>query len=218
MKKEILYVLSVLLLLTTACSKERISGSGSVVTEDRQVNAFTKVSLKGPSFVYITKGNNFNVQVKAYGNLLPYFETRVVNGTLELGYKDDLSIRNENSEVYITLPVLNGLSIYGSGDIETTGNFNDNPSFETSVYGSGNIEIREGAADNFSATIAGSGDVYAFGLSAKKANVEVSGSGNVRITAKDELKVKISGSGNIYYKGSPDISVNISGSGDVIKQ
>jgi hypothetical protein len=218
MKKEILYVLSVLLVLTTACSKERISGSGSVITENRQVNAFTKVSLKGPSFVYITKGNTLNVQVKAYSNLLPYFETRVVNGTLELGYKDDLSVRNENSEVYITVPVLNGLSIYGSGDIETTGNFNDNPSFETSVYGSGNIEIAEGAADNFSSTIAGSGDIYAFGFRAKKANVEISGSGNVRITANDELKVKISGSGNTYYKGSPDVSVNISGSGGVIKQ
>jgi hypothetical protein len=218
MKKEILYVLSVLLVLTTACSRERIEGSGSVITEDRQVNTFTKVSLKGPSFVYITKGNNFSVQVKAYRNLLPYFETRVVNGTLELGYKDDLSIRNENSEVYITLPVLNGLSIFGSGDIETTGNFNNSSSFEASVYGSGNIEIGDGAADNFSSRISGSGDVYAFGFSVKKANVEISGSGNTRITASDELKVKISGSGNVYYKGSPDVTVNISGSGDVIKQ
>jgi hypothetical protein len=220
MKKEILYMLSVLLVLTTACSKdrERISGSGSVITEDRQVNAFTKVSLQGPSFVYITKGNNFNVQVKAYGNLLPYFETRVVNGTLEVGYKDNVSVRNENSEVYITMPSLNGLYVNGSGDIETTGNFNDNASFETRVNGSGNIEIEDGAADNFSSKTSGSGDIYAFGFSAKKANIEISGSGNTRITANDELSVKISGSGNVYYKGSPDVTVNISGSGDVIKQ
>jgi hypothetical protein len=86
------------------------------------------------------------------------------------------------------------------------------------VYGSGNIEIGDGAADNFSSRISGSGDVYAFGFSAKKANVDISGSGNTRITASDELKVKISGSGNVYYKGSPDVTVNISGSGDVIKQ
>lgn len=219
MKNLIFINLVVIVLLTaSACNGDRISGNGIITTEERSVNNFTGVMVEGSTDVTVTKGANFKVQVTGYSNLMPYFETKVVNGNLVLGFKEHVNVRHDNTEVTVTLPVLNNLSTYGSGNITSTGAFTATDDFQTSVSGSGNIKIEQGSAKNMSATISGSGNISAFGFSTEKAKVNVAGSGNASVTATDNLTVKIAGSGNVYYKGSPSISVNISGSGAVVKK
>lgn len=218
--KSILFLNLVLAVLITisACNQDPITGSGVIATEARTIKNFTGVTIEGSSNVTILKGTDFKVEVKAYNNLLPYFESRVVNGNLILGYKDHINVRNDNTEVTVTLPVLNSLSTYGSGDITSTGDFMGNNDFEASISGSGNIKIEKGSSMNFSTSISGSGNVQAFGFAAEKVTVNVAGSGNAKVTATNKLNVKIAGSGNVYYKGSPSLSVNVSGSGAVVKQ
>ncbi len=218
MKNVLSVMLLSMLLVLSSCTKDRITGGGTIATEDRNVTNFTKISMAGSTNVTVTKGQVFGVKVKGYSNLLPYFETNVVNGTLEMGYKDHVNVRHDNTEVIVTLPVLNGLSIAGSGNIVSTGDFTNNNQFETNIAGSGNITLEHGTAVNFANSIMGSGNVDAFGFTAENATIEVAGSGDTRITATNKLQVKISGSGNVYYKGSPLVSVNISGSGKVVKQ
>src|SRR5262249_28212776 len=121
-----------------SCDKERITGSGSVKTEQRSIAGFTKVSTSGTTNVFITQGNDFAVTVKAYENLIPYLETAVKNGTLEIHYRDNTNVTNDNSEVYVTLPVLNGTFISGSANVEADGTFNGT-SLDASISGSGNI-------------------------------------------------------------------------------
>jgi hypothetical protein len=179
------------------------------------VNNFTAVSASGSSNVHITQGA-FKVEVRGYNNLLPYYETKLVNNTLELGYKKNVNVKNDNIQVYITLPVLNGISLSGSGNIEADGNFGGNTNFDANITGSGNIDISAGSAQTFRSTIVGSGNIKALDFVADKAETSIDGSGNTEITATSQLKVKISGSGNVYYKGNPIITTNISGSGAVI--
>ena len=218
MKKSILPLLAVILVAFSSCTRDRVTGNGSITTQDRPVSNFTKITAKGSTDAFIVKGNTFKVQVKGSDNLVPYFETRVVNGTLNLGFENDVNVRHDDIQVFVTMPVLTGLKTQGSGNISASGNFTDNADFETVIAGSGNITIEQGSARNFSTDISGSGDVHAFGFNAENANIKVSGSGNSRITASNQLDVRIAGSGNVYYKGSPQVSVKISGSGSVIKQ
>jgi hypothetical protein len=103
----------------SSCSKEHIKGNGTTVTETRTVSGFSKIDASGSSKVYITQGAVFKVEVKGYSNLLPYYETKQVNNTLQLGYKQDVNVKNDNIEVYVTLPALTGLELEGSGDIHT---------------------------------------------------------------------------------------------------
>ena len=199
-----------------ACKKERISGSGPVITETRPVANFTRIHTSGSTNVFVTQGAGFKVEVNGYVNLIPFFETKLVNNTLELGYKNNTTVKNDNIKVLVTIPVLNGLSTSGSGNINTSGAFYNNPVFETHIAGSGNISFSQGTAQNYISTIAGSGSVYAFGLQAANADIIISGSGNQEITSGNNLKANIAGSGNVYYKGTPVINVHISGSGAVI--
>jgi carbon monoxide dehydrogenase subunit G len=217
MKKYLFY--AIVMTAMVSCQKERVTGSGSVSTEQRNVSGFSSVNVSGSSNVFITEGSAFDVKVKAYSNLIPYLETKFQNGTLLIAYKSNSNVRNDNSEVYITMPALTGLTTSGSGNISCAGDFSGIDNLNASVSGSGNISIENGDANNFKITISGSGDVKSFGLSAKQADVNISGSGNVELTVLENLKASINGSGNIYYKGNtPIVNSHISGSGQVIKQ
>lgn len=210
------FVIVTLPFVLFACSKERVSGNGSVVTETRNQSNFTGIKAAGSSAVFITQGAAYKVEVKGYGNLIPYFETKIVNNVLEVGFKNNVNIKNDNIEVFITMPALNSISLYGSGNISTSGLFASNTDFNAGISGSGNIYFSSGTTQNFYSTISGSGNIYALNMVADKAETEISGSGNTEITATTNLKVKIAGSGNVYYHGTPVITTTISGSGAVI--
>lgn len=218
MKKIIMYALLAATFSITACEKDRITGSGAVKTEERTLTGFTKVNTSGSTNVFITQGAAFNVTVKAYVNLIPYLETKIVNGTLEIHYKENTNVKNDNSEVFVTLPALTGMHISGSANIETDGIFNGS-TLEASVSGSGNITFGAGAYDELNYSSSGSGNLKAFGVTTKHSDISISGSGNAETTATQSLHVRISGSGIVYYKGDPEtVDTEVSGSGKVIKQ
>jgi Putative auto-transporter adhesin, head GIN domain len=182
--------------MLTSCTKENLTGSGSIQTENRNITGFTKIDVAGRTGVTITPGSSFNVSVKGYSNLLPVFETKLIGNTLKLGFKTGTSINNDNTEVSITMPVLAGIISNGSST----------------------ITIGSGSTAEFAATINGSSQINAFGMQAKKAELEINGSGVMRISVSDVLKAKLSGSGIIYYKGNPSITSSITGSGRLQKQ
>ncbi|MFZ9388337.1 MAG: GIN domain-containing protein [Chitinophagaceae bacterium] len=151
-------IISVMFVLLS-CSKEKINGNGPVVTESRTISGFTAISAEGSSRVNITQGNAFRVDVKGYSNLIPYYETRLVNNMLHLGYKPGVNVKHDNIEVFFTLPVLDGIHLSGSGDIRTSGAFNGNNLLEAGIEGLGNIFFSSGTTQQFNSTIAGSGNV-----------------------------------------------------------
>ena len=212
--KQILFFAGLLTL--ASCTKERITGSGAIVTEGRNAAFFTKVNTSGSTDVHITQGINFKVEVKGYSNLVPYMETKVTNNTLEIGYKNNVNVKNDNTEVFVTMPLLESVNTSGSSNIDVKGIFSGSTTLTASVSGSGNIDIEQGNAQQFKSTISGSGNIRAFGFLAQQADVLISGSGSTEVSAATNLKVNISGSGTVYYKGQPVIETSISGSGKVV--
>lgn len=219
MKKNLLLIListSVLSVLFFSCKKDKIEGGGAVITEQRNLENFYNVSVFGSTNVFITYGSTFEVKVKAYENLIHSLETKIQNGTLLIAFKTN--IRNDNSEVYITMPVLNSVATSGSGNIDTKGNFLGMDYFSATTTGSGLITIEKGSAKNYKIMIDGSGDVKSFGLQSEQATITASGSGDAELTVSKSLKATLTGSGNVYYKGNAVVDANTKGSGKVIKQ
>lgn len=202
------------LVFLAACSKDKISGSGQVSTESRNAANFIKIVTNGSTEVHVAQGANFSVQVKGYSNLLPYMQTEVNGNTLNIGYRPGVNIKNDNVEVFVTLPVLESVATNGSGNVDAKGTFNGN-ALQASISGSANISIEAGNVSLFKVNSSGSGNVRALGLTAQNADVSISGSGTAEVWAIAKLKATISGSGVVYYKGQPVIETNISGSGKV---
>ena len=70
------------------------------------------------------------------------------------------------------------ISINGSGDIDIREAFGF---FKSKINGSGDISLGMGKLDLFEAAIGGSGSISASGISTKKANVSIEGSGDMTI-------------------------------------
>lgn len=216
-----------------------IKGDGNVKKETRQVENFTSLSSHGSIDVKINYGNSNSIQIEADENLLPYIETTIENGQLNIKTKNNANLRSGSKMiVYVSMNKIDGLQTSGSGSIDGNGEFTgDNTTeialsgsgnihlssgsfkkLEFQISGSGNINLKSGRADEINASISGSGNIDCSGLSADNINVKISGSGNVRVTANKSLTTNIMGSGNVYYKGNAtNISTKVAGSGKVIK-
>ncbi len=227
--------LIITLISATACLDEiRLDGNGIVRTENRVLTGFSEVICSGSFRVHITSGDVFDVSVKAESNLLPYIKTEVSRGRLDIGVSGLHILDNTvPMEVNIIMPVLNAITVSGSGEVNTgmftathfdivvsgSGSVNtqlDAETLEVTVSGSGNVEMK-GIADQAEMLVSGSGEIYAFEFPLLKCRATVSGSGRIYVDAHDYLEAVISGSGSVYYTGNPGIDSRISGSGHIIK-
>jgi hypothetical protein len=213
--KKLLFVLPVAVLMFS-CKKDKIAGSGAVISQERYVAGFTGVVVNGSTKAFIKMDTVFAVSVKGYENLLPYLETSLVNGVLQIGFKNDVNVSNDNTEVHISLPALDYVQTNGLGDMQISGDVTGTDHFSASINGSANISVEKGNADEFNGSISGDGNILALGFQSKVATINISGSGNTEISVSDKLDVTITGSGNVYYHGTPVITTNITGNGQVI--
>ena len=235
LRSKLIIVVSILFL--TACNAQnygRVKGNGNVIHKSRNVGSFDKVAVSGSFDVYLEKGKEGQMDIKIEDNLLPYLVTEVNGGKLKIKWKKGTNISTRKGVVItVQFKDINEVSLSGSGDIIGKDKINADH-FETSVSGSGDIELEvfsnslkaavagsgdvvlKGSTKTFEAAVAGSGDISAYNLKSDKADVKVSGSGDIEVTAAKELKARVSGSGDVSYRGNPNIQdVKVSGSGDV---
>lgn len=227
MKKSILFFTAILFSITSVnaqwWSNDRVKGNGDMVTKNRSVSSYDKVSLVGSMDVDLVRGNEGELKIEAESNLQQYITTGVKNGVLKISVEKGVSISpSGNKGIKVTVPFedLEGVALTGSGDIQSLDQIKS-PDFETQVTGSGNLKLNlnvrdlsssitgsgdtelRGNAETFSCKVTGSGDFNAFDLKAGKVDASVSGSGDIEVTAMEELKARVSGSGDIIYQGNP---------------
>jgi Putative auto-transporter adhesin, head GIN domain len=200
--------------MLTACSVT--TGSGNVVSESRTVSGFTKIDLSGAGDVIIEQNGTEALTIEAEDNLIPKLTSEVVNGTLRLGEKSNLTIHLTKPVTYrVSMKDVSGLMISGSGTV--TASTITAPSLAVDLSGSGKITVG-GTVDQQDLAISGSGEYQAKDLQTKNASVEISGSGNATVTVNDKLDAQISGSGQLtYYGNPPQVTQEVSGSGRVTK-
>jgi hypothetical protein len=181
---------------TQSCTKEfsQIEGIGTVTTETLVLRDFSGIDMEGADDVIISYGPEQQVEVVGHSNIISRIKTDVTNGIWHMGLENGNYGRYELT-YYITLPSIDKISYDGSGTVMVSG------SMETET-----LEL----------SFMGSCSFSGFSLSADNCQVDIDGSGDCEITARNSLDVSINGSGNVYYKGTPVIRDHISGSGRVI--
>lgn len=222
--------------LTTGCFIDDAfdceRGNGSDVTESFDVKDFSGVRLTMVANVYITQGEAQDVVITAQPNIIDELRLRVRNDVLIID--TDQCIRDYYEvDIFITMPVIEELSLTGSGKIigENTFLVND---IELNISGSGDMDLDleaedvrgaisgsgevtiEGEARSLDYRISGSGNLRAFDLIVNRADLVISGSGDMEVFVEENLDVRISGSGDVMYKGNPNIDASVSGSGNVV--
>ncbi len=225
MFKKLLFVSLILVFSLSACTinglpdfvnQKNINGSGSIVTEDRDVSGFTSVDLKSIGNLTITQGSTESLTITADENLMRYITTKVVNGTLEIGMEPNVSLNPSRTIEYnLVMKSVEGIQLSGFGNIdadELTGK-----DLEVRLAGSGDINIGNIASDSLLVRISGFGDFNSSAIETPNAAIEIAGSGDINVEEiqAEDLEVKISGFGDASLSGKvTGQDVQILGSGD----
>ena len=189
-----------------------IQGSGNIISESRELNNFTSITLLGSIDVNIKTSESNNCVVVADDNLIPYIKTEVINNKLNISLNESYS-SEEKLVVNINTPNYDEVSLSGSGNINILDFKNNNLSLN--ISGSGNI-TGNGEVETLVVKINGSGNLMSKEIKSKSATITINGSGDGEVFAGDSISAKINGSGNIKYFGNPEnVDSIINGSGDI---
>jgi hypothetical protein len=231
-KKRLITILLFLVVLTlTACNAGMIKGSGDLITETRQVSNFDRIDLSGVGEVIVTQGGSESLSIETDDNVMKHIKVEVKNGTLTLGFEEGFNLIAPSRLVfYVGVDDLNGLTVSGSGDVESDRVETDR--LDVTVSGSGDVQIADLTASDVKANISGSGEISLDGEAAAQdasisgsgkylagdvcsasVKVSVNGSGDATVCATETLDSNISGSGSVNYYGQPSINSSGSGSG-----
>ncbi|HSD07289.1 head GIN domain-containing protein [Flavobacterium sp.] len=238
MKKSLqLIILGALFVSSIGCAQgNKVHGNGNVITEKRTTAEYDEINVSGFFDVVLVSGKEGNISIQAEENLMPYIKVEVKDNKLHIYSEKNVSISTKKN-IVLTVPFdkISSVSLSGSGDVSTKDaivatNFKTRLSgsgdltlnikatdIEANLSGSGDVVIK-GNSDNFTSKISGSGDLDAENLITKKANLTISGSGDMKINCSENLFARVSGSGDISYKGNPQIKdTKVSGSGEISK-
>ena len=232
---RILYYFTFLIATTIAFSSCQtcVEGHGEVINEVRDLESFQKLDISVPADVVIHIGAFPKISISTHENLMQNITTEIKGKTLVIDSKPCISSA-ETLQIDLVVKELNSISINGTAAIKMKEQLQADSfkmevngsgmlitnifanSIDSEIDGSGQIMVT-GTTKDMSIEINGSGVFKGLGLMAYKADVEINGSGEASLHAKNNLDVEINGSGNVTYSGSPKIKSNINGSGEVKK-
>jgi hypothetical protein len=197
--------------------RTEVRGSGVVVTEQRPVSGFDRISVSGQGTVHVELTGTELLEVEAEDNVLEVLTIEVVDGRLELGAEPFTSIEPTRDIIYrITAAHLTDVAISGSADLDVA--TVDGPGFVVSISGSGSVRP-SGTTGELAVDISGSGRFLGDALESTTAEVSISGSGEADVRVADSLDASVSGSGVIRYAGSPTtVQKKVSGSGSITQR
>lgn len=210
-----------------------LEGNNDVRSEFRGASGFDEIASSGDFKVVVKRGSEYSLEVKAESNLLSYIETDVAGRTLKIRTRGmHTLIKNHPVEIFITTPVLEGLSLSGSGFIRT-GSFTSDD-FKVALSGSGDIDTQvscevihanvsgsgtiylAGEAQSSEFVVSGSGKIKSYELEQGICDAVISGSGNMYVNADETINARIWGSGMVFYMNEPVLHTSITGSGGVV--
>lgn len=239
----LLYILTVLLLITPSCEKEHLldctKSTGKEVTEYRSASAFKNIHLSDNVDLIIYPDTTPFIRVTAGQNLIDGIITELDGNTLYIRNENRCNwVRSFKNKYTVETGMLQPelISHYGSGSIQckdtirfdgfTFDNWDGSGSINLLLNcSSTNLNIHVGSCDLSASGISGVSYLYANGtgvadlsqLETGYSYLKNSSTGDVRVRVTKELGATISHTGNVYYTGNPyRIDKNITGSGQLI--
>jgi hypothetical protein len=192
-----------------------VSGSGTMATDTRSVRDFHAIDVSGAMNVNVCAGAEYHVEIQGDDNIVKYVETKVEDGTLEIGMRDGFIYNNGKMRATIVLPCIDGIEVSGA----CTVNAQDvkSPSFKVDISGASHVNIA-GESEKLECELSGACTLAANGLKASSVDIDCSGASTAHVYAAKCLSADVSGASRVKYSGSPTIVKNETSGGSSIEQ
>ncbi len=211
----------------------KVTGSGNIKTEARNVGGFSGIALAVPGRAEIIQSGSEGISIESDDNILPLIDAVVEDGQLKIRFKErNMSVSTKTLKMTINVKTVDRLSVSGAGELYAA--TLQMPKLTSSISGSGDVRIAWLEAKHLTVSIAGSGDFSAGGkantveakiagsgdtkmgkLAADNVKISIAGSGDATVWAKETLNVKVAGSGDVGYYGDATVTKTVAGSGNV---
>ncbi len=192
-----------------------LSGSGILVSEEREAVSFTAIAASGPITTVISQGSTRQVLVTADDNIIQRVKTSVYGNTLHISLMDG-AYHNIWIRVQVIVPSVKALSNTGTGTMKVSG-LDMEGSLKVTNTGNGAV-ILEGRGNELNLKNEGAGSIGAYDFAVGLCSVKNEGSGSCEIYCTELLDGSNTGSGSIRYKGSPTVTIDNTGAGGVFKE
>jgi len=197
----------------------RISGSGNIISEKREVNkSFNKIYVSNAFDVEVLQANEFEVVVKADDNLMPHIVTEIVDNTLKIKFENNLTIKTyKDITVYVKMPRIEELkaTLSSTIDVKNTINTSDLILKTTST---GEINLLEVNAKSVIAEASSSSEISIEKLFATefKAHGTSTADIDVQYLEADIVDISASSSSDVELKGKAlDLTISASSTATV---
>lgn len=224
-------VISLLMITFIGCTNSNAigtKGNGKVITKDRVLETFTSIEASGAHNIFLTQNDTQSFKIETDENLEPLIITEVKNGVLKIYNKEN--IKNPTKlNIYINVKELNLIDVSGANDIVMQNTFKttnflikcsgacdmkikiETSNLKINSSGAGDLDI-QGSTNDVIYDISGAVEIKAYELICKKAKIDMSGAGSLRINVSESISGSASGACSIFYKGNPTLN-NLSKSG-----
>ena len=203
--------------------KERIEGSGNLITKDIPVKSFDDLSSHGVFSLKLSQGDKETVKIEAEDNLIDLITVENEGNSLKISMKKDVSINTKKGMVvYVTFKNLKNmdLSMVGGTSSDEQLKFSD-LKFKNQSVGSVNLDMAlqslhlenesvgslklKGRAENAVIKSNSVGSVQAGDFVVQKMEIDNNGVGSATVNAEKELKVSDSFLGKVNNKGNATV-------------
>jgi len=227
-------MLSLSTLLISCNGFNCIRGSGNQVSQDRKIEAFTKVETSGSIKVILKQSKDYGLRITADDNIQKQIETYVRGNTLIIDM-DGSFCDGGPITIYVNSQEYEGIDASGAVEILSDGKLNVK-NFELNLNGSSKVDIDinaaniktsssgaseiflKGQAGSHELDLSGSSSVEALDFVVGRYRIESSGASSSRINVLNELNISSSGSSDVVYRGKPSrIKNNESGASSLKK-
>jgi hypothetical protein len=166
----------------------------------------------------LTQAGTESLQIEADDNILAEIETRVVNGKLDIYYRDTTGVSYRPTQpvrIHLSMKEIQAVSVSGGGILETdsiSGNH-----FELDLSGGSTADIGSLDVEAVLVQISGGGEIRAGSIGARDLDIDLSGASDARIDdlATETLRLANSGGGVASIAGATATAeVEMSGGGD----
>jgi hypothetical protein len=200
--------------------KERIEGSGNVITKEVAVKSFDELSASGIFSLQLLQGDREQVKIEAEDNLQDLFVVENDGAKLKISMKKDVNFSSKKKmKVYVTFRNLKSMDLSMVGGTSSGEKLKlDELTLKNKSVGSVNLDIALqklnlenesvgtvkliGSAENAVIRSKGVGSIHAGEFVVQRMDISNSGVGSAEVNAVKELKLSDSFLGKVRNKGA----------------
>ncbi len=246
-KLTLIAILCGLLMLSAACSLPTLlptpdaplieKGSGKLITQEYDLEAFDTAVISGGGRLKLVQGDSWNLSITAEDNLMPYVTVEQNGDRLEFGFEVNLwkerLLPTKPITYTLTFETLENLQLIGGGSINSDALTVE--SLTMDIDGGAEVTMNSLTADTLTVRLDGGAQFLVVGsastqtvvingassyngeaLQTDRTTIEVNGAADARLWALETLNVRLIGLGTVSYWGSPSVTQQIDGLGKVI--